>query len=65
MKYLLLAMLLLQGCVYQNTNITDIMKAEKFCLDKGGVLQIRVDFSGEEVISCINGESILASRVKL
>ena len=64
MKYLLLA-LMLSGCMYQTTNITDIMKAQKFCLGRGGILHIKANFLGVEHISCIDGSSMVTNKVKL
>ncbi len=63
----LLAVLMLQGCFYQMVDQTDILKAQEFCSkqNRGGVKEIRTDVLGAEKLTCINGDSIFGSVVKL
>ena len=52
------------GC-YQNINHAEIMKAEYFCKDKGGVATITEYFVGGTKFACLNGETTLETGVKL
>ena len=56
--------LMLTGC-YQVTNQTDILKAQHFCSDKGGVREISVHAVGVEHIYCINGVMETSGNITL
>ncbi len=56
MKYAFIFICILTiGCVYQTEDITDIIKAQQFCADKGGLKKIDISFGGFEEAYCING----------
>ena len=55
---------ILTGC-YQRINITEIMKAEKYCSDKLGVLEITEHAVGVTRVHCVSGDSDSASLVSL
>lgn len=57
--------MILNGCYYQITDKTDILKSEQFCKDKGGVKNIQVDFLGGEKVACLDGDRTWLSKVKL
>ena len=56
---------LLTGCIYQTVDKTDLLKAEHFCKDKGGVMKIASAFIGSERIYCLRGGTSYTSAVKL
>ena len=53
------------GCIWQSADMTDIMKAQQYCADKGGLREINIHFSGFEKAYCINGNGIPLHRVEL
>ena len=53
------------GCVWQSADMTDILKAQQFCSDKGGLREIDIVFDGAEKAFCINGDETYLSNVKL
>jgi len=57
--------LMLQGCMYQSVNTTDLLKANYFCRDKLGVESITADFIGQEKVWCINGNWTWLDGMKL
>ena len=63
----LLAVSMLQGCLYQMVDETDILKAQDFCSKqgRGGVKDIRADFLGIENITCANGDSVRSDAYKI
>lgn len=61
----LLMMLLMNGCMYQRTDITDIKKAIQFCKNKGGVKHIEVWFDTGERVVCSTGAEIALREVEL
>jgi putative hemolysin len=67
MKLLLtaIAILLLQGCLYQSVDITDIKKADQYCSTRGGVKAITVHAVGPEFGKCVNGDVKRLEDVKL
>ena len=57
-------MMLMQGC-YQVADNSDIIKAQHFCKNLGGVNYVRIDFIGQELIRCMNGDREFVSQVTL
>ena len=62
---LVAAVFIANGCMYQSVDITDIMKAEQFCKDKGGVKEIDVFFTGYENIFCKSGAKAYSYKIIL
>ncbi len=46
------------GCLHQNADETDILKALAYCRERGGIKHIRIEFSGNEKAICTNGDGI-------
>lgn len=57
------AVFIANGCMYQSVDITDIIKAEQFCKDKGGVKEIDAVFTGNAEIFCISGATAKSWKV--
>ena len=51
---IILATLSLQGCMYQNTSMSEITAALDYCKDRGGLYSIKVSFSGDEYAYCVH-----------
>ena len=41
--------------MWQSADITDILKAQQFCADKGGLKEIDISFGGFEEAFCVDG----------
>lgn len=52
---IILAALLLQGCLYQTVNQRDFIRAAKACGGFDNVFEIRADYSGMEFVTCKDG----------
>jgi hypothetical protein len=52
---IILAALLLQGCLYQSVNQRDFREATKVCGGFDNVFEIRADFGGNELVICKDG----------
>jgi hypothetical protein len=57
--------LLLQGCFYQTVNQWDLQRATYFCGSVEAVVEVQSTFLGDEFITCINGNRVEASEVKI
>ena len=52
---ILVALVVLPGCMYQEVDSHEIALAEKMCTARGGVRYIRETFAGDTTIICVNG----------
>ena len=55
---LMLILMVISGCVFQNTDVTDIKKATQACEAFGGVKVIMVYSVGSEYATCVNGDEV-------
>jgi len=55
----------LTGCFWQTVDITDIMKAQQFCKDKGGIKEIDAVWTGQEHVYCVSGHINKTYKIKL
>ena len=63
--YLILLTLSLSGCIYQEASSVDIEKAISFCSSKGGIDNLTILVSGDEIVICKNTERTNLARYKL
>ena len=62
---ILITSILSVGCVYQVADKTDILKAEQFCKELGGVKEIMIHFDSTETVECLNGDYKYIHDIKL
>ena len=63
--YLILLTLSLSGCIYQKASSVDIEKAISFCSSRGGITNLFIHISGDEVVICKNTEKTNLDKYKL
>ncbi len=52
---LAVALLGLQGCIYQTVNRADLTVANEICKEHGGILEIVSYLGGKETVTCLDG----------
>ncbi len=57
--------LLMNGCMWQTANNTDLRKAEYFCSGVENIAEIEIRFNGNEIVWCIDGRSSLISKINI
>lgn len=57
--------LLMNGCMWQTANNTDLRKAEYFCSGVENIAEIEIRFNGHEVLRCIDGRVALVSEINI
>ncbi len=57
--------LLMNGCMWQTANNTDLRKAEYFCSGVENISEIDIHFTGNEVVLCIDGRSSQISKINI
>lgn len=55
----------LSGCFYQSANNTDIEKAINFCKGSENIVEISIHASGDEAVTCKNGNRINLDSYKI
>lgn len=57
--------LLMNGCMWQTANNTDLRKAEYFCSGVENISEIDIRFDGGEVVWCIDGRKEFISNINI
>ena len=52
----IIGILFLSGCMYQEVDREDLIVANHYCLDKDGIKELRPYFHGNIVFECNNGD---------
>ncbi len=57
--------LLMNGCMWQTANNTDLRKAEYFCSGVENISEIGLFFDGREMVTCLDGRKEYIGNINI